>query len=266
AWARLLAMVRRMRFLPAILVFAFASTSALRATDFPTVKAALPDINTTQGGTIPPIDLRNHLEVTSIQGPVAQFRTSLGTFNLELFPAAAPATVPNFLNYVNGGRYINTFIHRSDQGLGVIQGGGYAVTTVDPLDVDRIATDPPIVLEFNLPHTRGTIAMARTAVQDSATSEWFINTDDNTTTLGQANGGGYAVFGRVTGTGMTVVDAIHALTVYNAGSPFTQLPLIAYTSGPVTVANLVMINGAESVPIFPAAAGQNSVVSFSVTN
>ena len=221
---------------------------------------------TTPGNAIPSIDLRNHFEVTSIQGPVAQFRTSLGTYNLELFPAAAPATVPNFLTYVNGGRYAGTFIHRSDQGLGVIQGGGYEVTATDPLNVERIATDPPIVLEYNLPNTRGTIAMARTAVLNSATSEWFINTVDNTNTLGQGNGGGYAVFGRVTGTGMTVVDAIHALTVYQFQSPYGQLPLIGYTGGQVVVANLVMINGAESVPIFPTAAGQNSVVSFSVTN
>jgi cyclophilin family peptidyl-prolyl cis-trans isomerase len=256
-----------MRFLPVILAFIFVFTNALRATDFPTVKAPLPEINVAQSSAIPVIDLQNHFEVTSIQGPVVQIRTSLGGFNLELFPAVTPATVPNFLNYVNGGRYVNTFIHRSDKSLGVIQGGGYTITNPSPIAVGHIATDPPVVLEYNLPNVRGTIAMARTSELNSGTSEWFINTKDNTTVLGQGNGGGYAVFGRVTGTGMTVVDAIATLPTGNFGGAFGTLPVINYSgSGLPLPENFVNLDGAESVPIFPTAAGQRSVVSFSVTN
>lgn len=258
--------VRRMRFLPAAFAAILLIAASLRASDLPTVKAPLPEL-TTAGNVVPSIDLRDFFEVADIHGQVVQFRTAAGNFNIEMLPAAAPASVANFLSYVNGARYAGTFIHRSDLGLGVIQGGGYAVTNPAPLSIARIATDPPIALEYNLPNTRGTIAMARTSAPNSATSEWFINTVDNTTTLGAGNNGGYAVFGRVAGTGMTVVDAIHALQVYAFNSPFGQLPLIGYPgTGSVVGTNLVMMNAAEAVPIFPAAAGQNAVVSFSVTN
>ena len=256
-----------MRFLPAVLALTFAILSPLRATDLPTIKAPLPDDPVAPANTTASIDLRNYFEVTDIVGQVVQFRTSAGTYNIEMVPAAPAATVANFLVYVNGGRFANTFIHRSDQGLGIIQGGGYAVLSAAPLNVGRIATDAPIALEYNLPNARGTIAMARTSVLNSATSEWFINTHDNTTTLGAGNAGGYAVFGRVTGTGMTVVDAIQALQVYVFNSPYGQLPLTGYAgTGGVAVANLIVVNAAQVVSVFPTAQGQNSVVTFSVTN
>lgn len=256
-----------MRSLSAILLAIFAVAGSLRATDFPTVKTALPDISPAQGNTVPPIDLRNHFEVVDIHGQVVQFRTTSGNYNIEMLPATAPLSVANFLNsYVNTGRYAGTLVHRSDQGLGVIQGGGYFSPPSSP-SVTRIVNDAPIALEYNLPNTRGTISMARTSVLNSATSEWFLNTKDNSTTLGQSNGGGYAVFGRVTGTGMTVVDAIAALTVYNAssvyGSACGQLPLKDYTGPALPVAaNFVTVNAAEAIPLFPATAGQNAVVTF----
>ncbi len=256
-----------MRFLPAILALTLAIQSPLRATDLPTIKAPLPDTAITPGMPSASIDLRDHFEVTDIVGQVVQFRTSLGMYNLEMLPAAAPVSVPNFLTYVNGGRYANTFIHRSDKGLGVIQGGGFRVTGDNPTTVGSIASDPPIVLEYNLPNVRGTIAMARTDVLNSATSQWFINTDDNTTSLGAANAGGYAVFGRVTGSGMTVVDAIAALPTGNFGGAFMTLPVIGYSGiGLPLRVNFVNVAAAEAVPVFPTTAGQNSVVTFSATN
>ena len=256
-----------MRSLLTVLAAIFTIAGSLRATDLPTLKTPLPDV-TTPGSAVAPINLQNFFEVADIHGQVVQFRTTSGSFNLEMLPAAAPQSVANFLTYVNGSRYANTIVHRSDQNLGVIQGGGYFINTAVPLNVLRITADPPITLEYNLPNTRGTIAMARTGALNSATSEWFINTNDNTTTLGQANGGGYAVFGRVTGSGMTVVDAIHALPVFGFASPFNQLPLAGYagTPTPVVVANLIVMDAAQAIPIFPATAGQTSVVSFSVAN
>ncbi|MEQ1862848.1 MAG: peptidylprolyl isomerase [Chthoniobacteraceae bacterium] len=234
----------------------------LRASDLPTLKVPLPDISSAQGSPVASIDLRTHFEVTSIIGQVVQFRTTVGTVNLEMLAASAPVSVANFLSYANASRYVSTIVHRSDKSLGVIQGGGYALPTLG-----RIATFAPIALEYNLPNARGTIAMARTSELNSATSEWFINTKDNTTTLGQSNGGGYAVFGRVTGTGMAVVDAIAALPTYVFASPFGQLPLAGYSgSGNVADSNFIKFNAVEAVPVFPAQAGQNAVVNFSVTN
>lgn len=250
-----------MRILPPALALALALAGALRATDFPTVKTVLPDLPTTPGVLVTPIDLRNHFEITAVTAQVVQFQTTLGNYNLALRPDAAPASVTNFLNYVNGGRYVNTIVHRSDKSLGVIQGGGYGLPSLG-----RIPTNAPIALEYNLPNLRGTIAMARTTQVNSATSEWFINTDDNTVDLGQSNGGGYAVFGKVLGTGMTVVDAIHALEAYPFQSPFGQLPLRNYTSGTeVGDANFIKVTAAQVVPVFPETGGQLAVVTFSVT-
>jgi cyclophilin family peptidyl-prolyl cis-trans isomerase len=256
----------RMRFLPAIAATFLALVASARATDFPTIKAPLSPVTVARGDPIAAIDLRNHFEITSIQGQVVQFRTSQGNFNLEMFPAAAPLSVPNFLNYVNVSRYSNTIVHRSDQGLGVIQGGGYSIPTLA-----RIAADPPIALESALENTRGTLAMARTNVPDSATTEWFINTVDNTSRLPSGVNNGYAVFGRVTGTGMTVVDAIHALPVYdkraNFGSAFGQMPLTGYSgTGNVQISNAVVLHAAQAIPLFPSTAGEVAVVTFAVAS
>ncbi len=153
-----------------------------------------------------------------------------GVFNVDLFDDLTPQSVANFLHYVDnattGQLYNNTMLHRVDTTLGVIQGGGYRLdgSGITPLN-------PPIPLEYSRANTRGTIAMARTgaANTNTATSQWFINTDDNTTSLGASNAGGYAVFGWVMGTGMSVVDAMAAVPTFKFDSPFGQVPLQGYT-------------------------------------
>lgn len=166
---------------------------------------------------------------TSRAGTIVRFDTNLGSFEVELYDALVPTTVNNFLNYVTSGRYDSTLVHRSTSippsAVAIIQGGAY-----DPL-FHPIVLDAPIPLEYQVPNTRGTIAMARSVLPDSANSQWFINTVDNSDVLGPQNGGGYAVFGEVLGNGMDVVDAINALPRYAAG-PFPQdVPLHDYTQG-----------------------------------
>ena len=78
-----------MRFLPAVLALTLAILSPLRATDLPTIKAPLSDDPVTPGNTTAVIDLRTYFEVTDIVGPVVQFRTSAGTYNIEMVPTAA---------------------------------------------------------------------------------------------------------------------------------------------------------------------------------
>ncbi|MGH7946009.1 MAG: hypothetical protein ACREF9_13510, partial [Opitutaceae bacterium] len=101
--------------------------------------------------------------------------------------------------------------------------------------------------------------------------EWYFNVIDNSTTLGTANGGGYTVFGRVLGTGMTVVDAIAALPRVNAsGTPdsnqlFGMLPVRNYTSGPVNEVNVVVVNSITPATLFPAG-GDRSVLELTVQN
>jgi peptidyl-prolyl cis-trans isomerase A (cyclophilin A) len=164
---------------------------------------------------------------SALAGTLVQMNyANFGSVQIDLFDDLSPISVNNFVTrYVATGRYTDTMIHRVDVGLGVIQGGGF---TKDAAAV-ATAADPMIALEYSRANTRGTISMARTAALNSATSQWFINTDDNTTSLGQSNGGGYAVFGWIVGPGMGVVDAIAAVPTFVYGSPFNQLPLQNFT-------------------------------------
>lgn len=189
--------------------------------------------------------------------PLVRMTTPLGDIEIELCaePSAvcagdAPATVANFLRYVEEAPYPDTmFIHR--RGLGgpspvVIQGGSFWVNAVP--QVASIPTFAPIVLELdeNLSNVRGSIAMARSQALDSATSGWFINVVDNVNL--DTSGGGYAVFGHVLD-GLAVVDAIAALTVYNLGAPFGELPLIDYPGGGAPVLpHLVYVSAVTRVP------------------
>jgi peptidyl-prolyl cis-trans isomerase A (cyclophilin A) len=142
-----------------------------------------------------------------------RLQTSEGDIVVELDAAKAPKTVDNFLQYVKAGHYDGTIFHRVIPGF-MIQGGG-----MKP-DLSEKPTRAPIPLESRngLSNTRGTVAMARTAVPDSATAQFFVNVVDNAF-LDQPNardGNGYAVFGKVV-SGMDVVDRIRAVPVQNQG-------------------------------------------------
>ncbi len=139
--------------------------------------------------------------------------TSLGDIVVELDREKAPKTVDNFLQYVKAGHYDGTIFHRVIENF-MIQGGGMMP------DMSEKATRAPIPLESRsgLTNVRGTLAMARTMVPDSATAQFFINVKDNPF-LDQANardGNGYAVFGKVVA-GMDVVDKIKAVPVADKG-------------------------------------------------
>ena len=135
----------------------------------------------------------------------ATMETSMGTITLELDDAKAPETVANFVRYAKDGHYDGTIFHRVIDGF-MIQGGGFTK------DMNQKETREPIRNEAmnGLRNLRGTIAMARTMVVDSATSQFFINLVDNSFLDFQnptPQGFGYAVFGKVVD-GMDVVDQI----------------------------------------------------------
>jgi len=139
--------------------------------------------------------------------------TSAGDITLQLDAEKAPKSVANFLEYVKSGHYDGTVFHRVISGF-MIQGGGFTEAMVQK------PTRPPIPLESRngLKNERGTMAMARTSVPDSATSQFFINVVDNAM-LDQPNsrdGHGYAVFGKVVA-GMDVVDRIRAVETASVG-------------------------------------------------
>ena len=141
-------------------------------------------------------------------------KTSFGDIKIELDEKAAPITAANFLQYVRDGFYNGTIFHRVIDGF-MIQGGGF------DQNFTQKPTRAPIKNEAanQLPNKRGTIAMARTNVVDSATAQFFINVVDNDFLNFRAptpQHFGYCVFGRVTA-GMDVVDKIRQVKTGNRG-------------------------------------------------
>jgi cyclophilin family peptidyl-prolyl cis-trans isomerase len=132
--------------------------------------------------------------------------TTKGNIVIETYPKKAPITVKNFESYVNKGFYDNTIFHRVIDGF-MIQGGGFTK------DMAQKQTDAPIQNEASngLKNEKYTIAMARTSIPDSATSQFFINVNNNNFLdyPGQ-DGAGYCVFGKVI-EGQDVVDKIAKL-------------------------------------------------------
>ena len=124
--------------------------------------------------------------------PVVIFETTSGNMEIELFPKEAPITVANFLKYVDEGFYNGTIFHRVVPGF-VVQGGGFT------FDFQRKKTNPPIKNESDngLSNKTTTLSMARTGVIDSATSQFFINLQDNVNLDFRGGRHGYAVFGKV---------------------------------------------------------------------
>lgn len=146
--------------------------------------------------------------------PKVALETDKGRIVLELYPDKAPATVKNFLAYVDEGFYNGTIFHRVIPNF-MIQGGGMSAAMKEK------PTKAPVKNEADngLKNERGTIAMARTQVPDSATAQFFINTVDNDFLNFKAKtiqGWGYAVFGKVV-EGLAVVDEIAKVKTTNRG-------------------------------------------------
>ena len=160
-------------------------------------------------------------EVTKKDNVVVVIETSMGTIEVELWPDRAPITVANFLSYADKKSYDGTIFHRIIKDF-MAQGGGFTP------DMKQGPTDAPIKNEAGngAKNDRGTIAMARTNVVDSATAQFFINLADNEF-LNHRNetaaGFGYAVFGRVI-EGMDVVDAMAAVPTDTRG-PHENVPV-----------------------------------------
>lgn len=215
------------------------------------VLAPLADLTFAPAEAIRTIDLTPAFDLADVTGTVTRFTTNQpganNRFFVELFDTSGagrtrttPATVSNFLAYIDANRYRNTIVHRSVPGF-VIQGGGFTQPTA-PSDQaggspTAITTFATITNESGNQNLRGTLAMARTGEPNSASSQFFISTADNRASLDPQSASsdlssraGYAVFGRVLGAGMSVVDAMAAVPVCQAGEyylndVFKELPL-----------------------------------------
>jgi len=134
--------------------------------------------------------------------PQVEMHTTMGTLVITLLPEKAPKTVANFLEYVDAGFYDNTIFHRVIPGF-VIQGGGFMK------HMRSKKTNAPIVNESNngLANRRGTLSMARLPDPNSATSQFFINLENNVSLNASFNKPGYAVFAEITD-GLPIIDMI----------------------------------------------------------
>lgn len=170
--------------------------------------------------------------------PRVNLDTSLGSIVIELEPEKAPTTVENFLKYVESGYYKGTIFHRVIDGF-MIQGGGFTS------DMRKKSNSyPAIKLESRngLKNKKYTVAMARTNVPDSATSQFFINVVDNPRLDYPApDGHGYAVFGRVV-EGQDVVDKIKAVpTTKRAGHE--DVPI-----DPIVIRSAELVGAGQAAP------------------
>jgi peptidyl-prolyl cis-trans isomerase A (cyclophilin A) len=165
-------------------------------------------------------------------GPVVLMSTSLGDIKIELYEKDAPETVKNFLTYVNDKFYDGTIFHRVIAGF-MIQGGGFTP------EMQQKQTKPPIKNESTngLTNDTYTLAMARTSVPDSATSQFFINVKDNgfLNRAQSQDGVGYAVFGKVID-GTEVVKKIEKVQTGRKGM-YSDVP-----TEPVVIKSITVIS------------------------
>lgn len=185
------------------------------------VKKALKKVKTKKGAKKP-------MTATTSKEPIVEIKTNLGSMKVKLYPEKAPGTVKNFLHYVEEKYYNKTIFHRVISNF-MIQGGGF-IKNAD--GIVQKPTEKPIKIESNngLKNKRGSIAMARTNIPDSATSQFFINVGENSFLdyPGQ-DGHGYTVFGEtVDDESLAVVDKIKAVETAVQplnGSPQKDVPV-----------------------------------------
>ena len=159
-----------------------------------------------------------------------ELKTTMGDIVVELNREKAPKTVDNFLTYVKSGFYKGTIFHRVIDGF-MIQGGGYD----EKLKGKPVNKPVPIESNNGLSNVKYSLAMARMGDPNSATSQWFINVEDNAPLdyPGPDGSGGYTVFGKVV-KGFETVDKIKGVLVDDKGI-FQNIPVIPITVKSATI-------------------------------
>lgn len=218
----------------------FAFTITQVANSVPTFTGTIANINTGLNDEPDAVELNLFFSDADTGHSLVRFDVQFGgqtnSFDFELFDREAPATVANFFNYIQDGRYDDSIFHRSAETQTgaefVLQGGGFTFDTT-PQFVD-VPADPTIPNEFSAARSnvRGTVAMAKLGNDpDSASSEFFVNLNNNSANLDNQNGG-FTVFGRVVA-GQDVIDQIAAQPTQDRDpatppaslSPFGELPV-----------------------------------------
>ncbi|WP_017447004.1 peptidylprolyl isomerase [Gayadomonas joobiniege] len=164
------------------------------------------------------------------QATIVKVETNLGDFEINLYDETTPKTVANFLDYVDSGAYTNTVVHRSIEDF-VIQAGSYNWSIDEEAEPEQteeqlnlIETNDPVTNEPVWSNLKTTVAMAKGSNEDSATSGWFVNLNDDNAENLDVQSGGFTVFGEVV-SGYDVVEAINELETYYLASSISDIPL-----------------------------------------
>ena len=221
------------------------------------------------------MDLRSTFGTEEVDDQVVRLTTEFSNgslpvvLDMALFSKRTPATRANFLKYVADGDYLNSFIHRSVPEF-VIQGGGFRVSESM---IASVPIDPPVVNEFGVSNTVGTISMAKSGGDpNSATSQWFVSLGANSDNLDNQNGG-FTVFGRITKGTMQFASAFGNPSIFPAydyqayfGPAFGELPLFyTHQYGNPRLEELILFTSVGIVPMPSGQAGQDPALTFTVT-
>jgi cyclophilin family peptidyl-prolyl cis-trans isomerase len=184
--------------------------------------------------------------------------------DIALFSNRTPVTRQNFLDYVTNGSWVDSFIHRSVPGF-VIQGGGFRLDGAG--NIAAVPTAAPIVNEFGVSNTLGTVSMAKSGGDpNSATSQWFVSLGENSGNLDSQNGG-FTVFGQVTQSTFGVAQVFgdpntFPISDFSAtfGGTFSDVPLFYYDGG------VILFTGVTLAPLPEGEAGESSNLTYTVVS
>ena len=223
-------------------------------------------------GTPFSVNLNSAFGTEAIDDQVVRFTSQFNAgsvpvvLDMALFSYRTPVSRTNFLKYVADGDYVKSFIHRSVPGF-VIQGGGIRVNAGNGLEY--VPTDPPIVNEFGISNTLGTISMAKTGGDpNSATSQWFVSLGENSANL-DAQNGGFTVFGRITKSTLENAQIFgdpSVFPVYSYSAPLDQLPLFYTHTTSLQISELILFTGVSLVPLPAGEAGEDPTLTYSVVS
>lgn len=253
--------------LPCILFSAFLLLGGTASAQNPVSTNPIPAQSAQAGDAAVELGLDGYFTIENVSGRISRFYTVFGSFDVEMLSDFAPNHVTNFMGYVAREDYDNTVIHRmapfSTDEVAIVQGGGY----VSGETLEELPIVGNVALEYDYPNFRGTLAAARSTNPNSAAAGWYINTIDNSVTLGPANDGfGYSVFGRVMGEGMTVVDVIAQVERFVVAG-FSDFPLRDYIAGSdITEDNFVLVNRVREVEMYPETNETEAALMFTVTS